>query len=60
MNKCSSVEMRKNLEVVETFKLHGVDFVAIPVKDALHKADLIAQCQSVFDELINNGDSDNE
>ena len=59
MNKCSPVEMSKNLEVVEVFKLQGIDFVAIPAKDVLHKADLISQAQAVFDELINNGDSNN-
>jgi hypothetical protein len=57
MKKCSPVEMRKNLDCVEVMKLHGIDFVAIPVKDALHKADLIAQGQAVFDELcLNQGD----
>ena len=51
MNKCSPAEMRKNLDCVEVMKLHGIDFVAIPVKDALHKAELVAQGQAVFDEL---------
>jgi hypothetical protein len=58
MNKCSPVEMRKNLDCVEVMKLYGIDFVAIPVKDALHKVELIAQGQAVFDEIhINQGDS---
>ena len=52
MQKCSPVEMRKNLDSVESFKLHGIDFVAIPVKDDLHKVELIAQGQAVFDELL--------
>ena len=51
MNKCSPVEMRKNLACVEIMKEHGVDFVVIPVKNALHKAELVAQAQAVFDEL---------
>ena len=53
MNKCSPVEMRKNLDAVAAFKLHGIDFVAIPVKSVYHKAQLIAQGQAVFDELLN-------
>jgi hypothetical protein len=52
MLKCSPVEMRKNLDSVESFRLHGIDFVAIPVRDALHKIELIAQGQAVFDEII--------
>jgi len=52
MNKCNPVEMRKNLAAVEQFRLHGIDFVAIPVKDDLHKMELIVQGQSVFDELL--------
>ena len=48
--------MRKNLDCVEVMRSHGIDFVAIPVKDALHKADLIAQGQAVFYELT-HGDS---
>jgi sulfopyruvate decarboxylase TPP-binding subunit len=51
MNKCSPIEMRKNLEVVESLKNAGIDFVCIPVKNESHKDDLIAQGQSVFDEL---------
>jgi len=51
MDKCSPVEMRKNLDTVEALRIHGIDFVVIPAKDALHKAQLIAQGQAVFDEL---------
>lgn len=52
MDKCSPVEMRKNLDSVEAFKRGGIDFVAIPVKNDLHKIELIAQGQAIFDELI--------
>ncbi len=37
MKKCSPVEMRKNLEVVELLKSQGIDFVAIPVGGKLTK-----------------------
>ena len=43
--------MRKNLDVVEQLRMAGIDFVAIPAKDPLHKDLLIAQAQSVFEEL---------
>ena len=51
MNKCSPVVMRKNLDAVEQFKQVGIDFVPIPVKNAKHKEELIAQGQAVFEEL---------
>jgi len=52
MNRCSPVEMRKNLEVVDTFKRNGIDFVAIPVIDKDHKNKLIEQGRKVFDDMI--------
>ena len=52
MNMCSPVEMRKNLDAVEELRKAGIDFVPIPVKDAVHKTDLIIQGQTVFDEMI--------
>lgn len=52
MNMCSPVEMRKNLDVVEQLRSAGIDFVAVPAKDPLHKQQLIAQHQSVLTEMI--------
>ena len=52
MNKCSPVEMRKNLLAVDEFRKHMIDFVVIPVKSEKHKAELIAQGQAIFEELI--------
>lgn len=52
MNQCSPVEMRKNLDAVEAFRLAGVDFVPIPVKSVSHKDELVAQGRAVFSELI--------
>jgi hypothetical protein len=51
MNKCSPVEMRKNLEVVEQFKRIGIDFVAIPVKNSDHKNEMIQYGNEVFEEM---------
>lgn len=51
MDKCSPVEMRKNLEVVDQFKRHGIDFVAIPARDDDHKNELIAQRYEILKEL---------
>lgn len=52
MDKCSPIQMRKNLASVEAFKEVGIDFVAIPVKDEAHRMELICQGQAVFDELV--------
>ena len=51
MDRCSPVEMRKNLEVVEGFKKHGIDFVVIPVRNPEHKNELVALCVEILEEL---------
>lgn len=53
MNKCSPVEMRKNLKVVDEFKRYGIDFVAVAVKSPEHKKELVAQGAAVLEELAN-------
>lgn len=50
MDRCSPVEMRKNLVVVEQFKKYGIDFVAVPVRSQDHKNELIALCNEVLEE----------
>lgn len=52
MEKCSPVEMRKNLEIVESFKKIGMDFVAIPARDEDHKNELITQCNAVLEDMV--------
>lgn len=50
MNKCSPVEMRKNMETAEIYKRGGIDFVCVPVngnKDELH-----AQVDAAMDGII--------
>jgi len=42
MNRCSPVEMRKNLELVQTLKFSGIDFVAVPVLSESQKDELLA------------------
>jgi len=56
MNRCSPVEMRKNLEVVNQFKKYGIDFVAVPVKNQDHKAELISHGNKVLEEFASEGD----
>jgi len=51
MDKCSPVEMRKNLEIVERYRAIGIDFVAVPVMDSSHKCQLIAQSNEVLEYL---------
>jgi len=52
MNKCSPVEMRKNLEVVEVFRKNGVDFVAVPVIDEQHKTKLLQESMEFFSKIV--------
>ena len=52
-NKCNPVDMRKNLEVVETLKAAGIDFVCIPVTG--NKEALIKQMHTALDLLIFEG-----
>lgn len=52
MNKCSPVEMRKNLEVVDQFKQVGIDFVAIPVMNESHKNEMIAMGNEIFEKIL--------
>ncbi len=59
MERCSPVEMRKNLETVDEFRKSGVDFVAIPVKNDDHKKELLIQCYKVFEDMIASEDGGN-
>lgn len=52
MKRCSPVKMRQNLLVVDQFKKAGIDFVAVPVKDADHKNEMIAYGNEVLEEII--------
>ncbi|MDH3325883.1 MAG: hypothetical protein OEM38_04100 [Gammaproteobacteria bacterium] len=54
MERCNPVEMRKNLDVVEQFKNAGIDFVAIPARNAEHKKELIAQGEKSLQVEIDN------
>ena len=54
MERCKPVEMRKNLEIVDTFKRNGIDFVAIPAMNNAHKNKLIEQGRKVFDDMVKN------
>jgi len=58
MNRCSPVEMRKNLEVVEHFKNNGINFVAVPVLHELHKISLVEQAESILNELFKQAEKD--
>jgi hypothetical protein len=52
MERCSPVEMRKNLVAVEEMKMSGIDFVPIPARDAAHKKELVQQCIEAFEAII--------
>lgn len=51
MAKCSPVEMRKNLEIVNALSSAGMDFVAIPVIDNEHKQQLLSFMESTLKTL---------
>lgn len=51
MDRCSAPEMRKNLLVVDVYSKNGIDFVAIPSRDSLHKSELIAQASKALDDI---------
>lgn len=52
MNRCSPVEMRKNLVMVETFKKEGIDFVAIPASERMTKEALLSLCDRQLESLV--------
>ncbi|QWX10224.1 hypothetical protein PP411_gp25 [Vibrio phage vB_VpP_BT-1011] len=51
--KCSPVEMRKNLEAVEIYKQYGIDFVAVPVGGEFSKKKLIMIAMQQLEDLEN-------
>ena len=51
LERCSPVEMRKNLETVEILKGYGIDFVPVPVRDQDHKNELLALGNEILEEL---------
>ncbi len=53
MEKCSPVEMRKNLMAVDELKRAGIDFVPIPVSSAAHKQLLIRQGHEILTIMAN-------
>ena len=53
MEKCSPIEMRKNLQVVDMFVKPGLDYIAVPVRDINHKNELIALSNDVLEEFVN-------
>ena len=44
MKKCNPVDMRNALGVVDALKNSGVEFVAIPVLNDEHRAELFGKC----------------
>lgn len=57
LERCSPVEMRKNLQVVEQFKKYGIDFAVVPVRDADHKNELIVQGNEVLEEMVKQAEA---
>ncbi|WP_417537057.1 hypothetical protein [Marinomonas sp.] len=51
LTKCPPVTMRANLKSVQALQSAGLDFVAIPVRSAEHKRDLLKQSLDMLVEL---------
>lgn len=58
MNKCSPVEMRKNLQAVDMYRNAGIDFVPIPVSSLNCKNNLLSQGNEALKVLV--GDAIND
>lgn len=54
MEKCSPVEMRKNITAANTYKKLGMDFVVIPAKNHCHKRYLIEMALFALLEISNS------
>jgi hypothetical protein len=50
--RCDSVEMRKNLQIAKMLGRSGIDFVAVPVRSAEHKRELLNEGQTVLEKLF--------
>ena len=52
MKKCSPVEMRENLKVVEIFKKEMIGFIAIPYTNQKEKNNLVVLLHREMDKII--------
>lgn len=58
MNRCSSVETRKNLESAKRLASIGLDFVCIPVTELCGKDELILQLCEAMEVLAKQSEED--
>jgi hypothetical protein len=58
MNKCSTVQMGKNLKAVETLKMLGIDFVAVPVLSESHRVELLLQGLGILEQAANESEAE--
>ena len=49
--KCSPIDMSKNLQIVDTFRKAGIDFVPIPAKSAEHKSQLEKMLFEILEQM---------
>lgn len=52
VQRCSPVQMRENLMMVEFLKASGISFIPIPVKDDKHRAALVLKAHEIIGELL--------
>lgn len=51
MNRCTTSEMKANMEAAEFYQKQGIDFWPVPVSKSVDKKALIALSQKQLDEL---------
>lgn len=52
LQRCSPVQMRENLMMVEFLKSFGISFIPIPVKNDVHRAELVLKAHEIIGELL--------
>jgi len=60
MNRATPQDINKAMGAVQVLLDAGLAFVPIPVRDANHRAELMAQGTCVFEELIAEAEKDEQ
>ena len=51
MAECKPLQMRKNLEMVESLKKMRIDFIPVPVRDEAHRIQLAHHGAEILEEM---------
>ena len=58
MNKCSTLKMRSALDMAKTLSDAGIEFVAMPVLNEVHKKQLLTDAMANLDTLADEYEAD--